>query len=129
MGSTLHPEKEIVEGEHAVARNDRCDGGGHGPERGRIDRHADLFHMVIGIAIGGTLWWWCFRREYGPNKYLPIELFGFYWHFVDIVWVFLFPMLYLISSPGGGVPRRPDGRPEAVLACRRRGAPPDRVTD
>jgi len=39
------------------------------------------------------------KKEYGPNKYLPIEFFGFYWHFVDIVWVFLFPMLYLISSP------------------------------
>lgn len=61
------------------------------------------FHMVIGITLGGIYWWLCFKREYGPNKYLPIELFGFYWHFVDIVWVFLFPMLYLISSPGGGV--------------------------
>jgi cytochrome c oxidase subunit 3 len=45
------------------------------------------------------------KRRYGPNKYLPVEFFGFYWHFVDIVWVFLFPMMYLVSHPafpGGG---------------------------
>jgi len=59
------------------------------------------FHMIIGITLGGIYWYLCWKREYGPNKYLPIELFGFYWHFVDIVWVFLFPMLYLISTPGG----------------------------
>ncbi len=59
------------------------------------------FHMIIGIALAGIFWYLCFRREYGPNKYLPVELFGFYWHFVDIVWVFLFPMLYLISTPAG----------------------------
>ena len=57
------------------------------------------FHMIIGITIGGIFWWLCFKREYGPNKYLPVEMFGFYWHFVDIVWVFLFPMLYLVSTP------------------------------
>lgn len=57
------------------------------------------FHMIIGISIGAIFWWLCFKREYGPNKYLPVEMFGFYWHFVDIVWVFLFPMLYLVSTP------------------------------
>jgi cytochrome c oxidase subunit 3 len=59
------------------------------------------FHMIIGIAIGAIFWVLCYKREYGPNKYLPVEMFGFYWHFVDIVWVFLFPMLYLVSAPGG----------------------------
>ncbi len=59
------------------------------------------FHMVIGIGIGAVFLALFLKREYGPNKYLPVEIFGFYWHFVDIVWVFLFPMLYLISSPGG----------------------------
>jgi len=53
-------------------------------------------HMVIGIGIG--IWLlvktkrgaWC--SEYHPY----IEYFGLYWHFVDIVWIFLFPLLYLI---------------------------------
>ncbi len=57
------------------------------------------FHMIIGFGIGSVFIYLCLKKEYGPNKYLPIEFFGFYWHFVDIVWVFLFPMLYLISSP------------------------------
>lgn len=58
------------------------------------------FHMIIGFGIGAVFIYLCaVKKEYGPNKYLPIEFFGFYWHFVDIVWVFLFPMLYLISSP------------------------------
>jgi cytochrome c oxidase subunit III len=34
-----------------------------------------------------------FTREY----YTPLELTGLYWHFVDLVWVFLFPLLYLID--------------------------------
>jgi cytochrome c oxidase subunit 3 len=55
------------------------------------------FHMIIGFAIGACFIYLCaIKKEYGPNKYLPIEYFGLYWHFVDIVWVFLFPMLYLI---------------------------------
>jgi cytochrome c oxidase subunit 3 len=55
------------------------------------------FHMIIGFAIGACFIYLCaVKKEYGPNKYLPIEYFGLYWHFVDIVWVFLFPMLYLI---------------------------------
>ena len=58
------------------------------------------FHMIIGVSVGLIFLYYCWKREYGPNKYLPVEMFGFYWHFVDIVWVFLFPMLYLVSAPG-----------------------------
>jgi len=55
------------------------------------------FHMIIGFGIGAVFIYLCVvKKEYGPNKYLPIEYFGLYWHFVDIVWVFLFPMLYLV---------------------------------
>jgi cytochrome c oxidase subunit III len=54
------------------------------------------FHMIIGFAIGAVYIVLCLRKKFGPNMYLPVEFFGFYWHFVDIVWVFLFPMLYLV---------------------------------
>lgn len=53
-------------------------------------------HMIIGIGIGLVLLGMVLARKFGPNRYMPIEFFGFYWHFVDIVWVFLFPLLYLI---------------------------------
>ena len=35
--------------------------------------------------------------DYGPDYYTPVEVSGLYWHFVDIVWIFLFPLLYLIG--------------------------------
>ncbi|MFP6583595.1 MAG: cytochrome c oxidase subunit 3 [Candidatus Hydrogenedentota bacterium] len=54
------------------------------------------FHMIIGFGIGAVYIVLCLMKKFGPNMYLPVEFFGFYWHFVDIVWVFLFPMLYLV---------------------------------
>jgi cytochrome c oxidase subunit 3 len=37
------------------------------------------------------------KGRYGPGYYTPVEVSGLYWHFVDIVWIFLFPLLYLIG--------------------------------
>ena len=53
-------------------------------------------HMVIGIAILAVLVWQAWRGAYTPAYYSPVELTGLYWHFVDIVWIFLFPLLYLV---------------------------------
>src|SRR5438128_2460725 len=53
-------------------------------------------HMVIGIPILLTLAVLAHRGHYGPDYHAPVELTGLYWHFVDIVWIFLFPLLYLI---------------------------------
>ena len=36
------------------------------------------------------------RNWFGPGYYTPVEMTGLYWHFVDLVWIFLFPLLYLI---------------------------------
>jgi cytochrome c oxidase subunit 3 len=55
------------------------------------------FHMVIGLAIMSVLLVMMKQGKFGSHRYMPVELFGFYWHFVDIVWVFLFPLLYLIG--------------------------------
>lgn len=54
-------------------------------------------HIVIGILVGAGFAVMSAKGAYGKNRYLPIEFFGFYWHFVDIVWVFLFPLFYLVS--------------------------------
>jgi cytochrome c oxidase subunit 3 len=57
-------------------------------------------HMIIGIAILGFM---IFRARAGAytNGHLTyVENFGLYWHFVDIIWIFLFPLLYLISRHG-----------------------------
>jgi cytochrome c oxidase subunit 3 len=53
-------------------------------------------HMVIGIAILGVLLATARRGAFSSDYFTPVEMTGLYWHFVDIVWVFLFPLLYLI---------------------------------
>jgi cytochrome c oxidase subunit III len=58
-------------------------------------------HMIIGIVI---LLWLLYKAQQGAytDGYVqPIEYFGLYWHFVDIVWIFLFPLLYLINRHPG----------------------------
>lgn len=54
-------------------------------------------HMVIGVGI--MLWMIVKvrRNEISAQYFTPIEISGLYWHFVDIVWIFLFPLLYLIG--------------------------------
>jgi cytochrome c oxidase subunit 3 len=54
-------------------------------------------HMIIGIALLGWLIWRANRGDFSAGYVAPIENFGLYWHFVDIVWLFLFPLLYLIN--------------------------------
>jgi len=55
-------------------------------------------HMIIGM---GLLLWLVLRArkgEFTPGYFAPVEVVGLYWHFVDIVWIFLFPLLYLIGG-------------------------------
>ncbi len=54
-------------------------------------------HMIIGIGLLGWLLYRAQRGEFTNGYVAPIENFGLYWHFVDIVWLFLFPLLYLIN--------------------------------
>jgi len=54
-------------------------------------------HMVIGVVLVGIITFLSWRGKYGPDYYNPIENTGLYWHFVDIVWIYLYPLLYLIS--------------------------------
>ncbi len=55
------------------------------------------FHMIIGFGILAVLMVMAKMNKFGPKRYMPILFFGLYWHFVDIVWVFLFPMFYLVT--------------------------------
>ncbi len=54
-------------------------------------------HMVIGIGLMVWLIVKAQRGRFSSEYHAPVEMAGLYWHFVDIVWVFLFPLLYLIS--------------------------------
>jgi cytochrome c oxidase subunit III len=54
-------------------------------------------HMIIGVGIMLVMLWWAWSGTITKDYYAPIEISGLYWHFVDIVWIFLFPLLYLIG--------------------------------
>ena len=54
-------------------------------------------HMIVGIALLLVLLAQARKGRYGAHYYNPVEVTGLYWHFVDIVWIFLFPLLYLIG--------------------------------
>jgi cytochrome c oxidase subunit 3 len=54
-------------------------------------------HMIIGLGIMTTMFWLSWRGTITTEYNTPIEVSGLYWHFVDIVWIFLFPLLYLIG--------------------------------
>lgn len=56
-------------------------------------------HMIIGIAVMLVLIVMARRKMFSAQWHNPVECFGLYWHFVDIVWVFLFPTLYLLRNP------------------------------
>ena len=54
-------------------------------------------HVLVGI---GLLTWILIRAKkghFGPDYFTPVELTGLYWHFVDLVWIYLFPLLYLVG--------------------------------
>ena len=54
-------------------------------------------HMVIGIGIFCFITYYAWKGKYGPEYHTPVEVAGLYWHFADIVWIYLFPLLYLID--------------------------------
>ena len=54
-------------------------------------------HMVIGFGLLSVIAWMAHKRRFTPEWYVPVEMAGLYWHFVDIVWIFLFPLLYLVD--------------------------------
>ena len=54
-------------------------------------------HMIIGVGIFSFLLYYSWKGRYTPEYHTPIEIGGLYWHFVYIVWIYLFPLLYLID--------------------------------
>jgi cytochrome c oxidase subunit III len=55
-------------------------------------------HMIIGVGILTVLVLKARRGRFSAEHHAPVEISGLYWHFVDIIWIFLFPLLYLIGG-------------------------------
>jgi cytochrome c oxidase subunit 3 len=54
------------------------------------------FHVIVGASVLAWVLKGIVKGKYGPKNYVAVELGGLYWHLVDLVWIFLFPLLYLI---------------------------------
>ena len=54
-------------------------------------------HMVVGVGILSVLVYQAHKGKFTADYMTPVDISGLYWHFVDIVWIFLFPLLYLID--------------------------------
>lgn len=80
-----------------------------------IQRHTQIFyslyfaltgmhaiHMIIGVGIFVVITWMAHKGRFTPEYHTPLEIAGLYWHFVDIVWIYLFPLLYLIDRKPTG---------------------------
>jgi cytochrome c oxidase subunit III len=81
------------------------------PEWGAGGSHVQMFfcfyffmtglhalHMIVGIGLLTVLTVMAARGRFNENYYAPLENCGLYWHFVDIIWIFLFPLLYLAGG-------------------------------
>lgn len=55
-------------------------------------------HMIIGILLISGLTVFAWKEKFSAEHYAPVEMIGLYWHFVDIVWIFIFPLLYLVGQ-------------------------------
>jgi cytochrome c oxidase subunit III len=54
-------------------------------------------HVIIGMGLILWILKRTLKKEFSPHYYTPVELVGFYWHFVDLVWIYLFPLMYLVG--------------------------------
>src|SRR5262249_35039359 len=52
-------------------------------------------HVILGIIMFAIILWLGLANKLGPQHALVVENFGLYWHFVDLVWIFLFPLIYI----------------------------------
>jgi len=90
----------LAAGEALTARS-------HDP--GNVPRNVHLFfgiyfvmtglhglHVIAGMVLIGWLFVRTLRGEFGDGYFTPVDLGGLYWHLVDLIWIFLFPLLYLI---------------------------------
>ena len=95
---------------HQEWKEHHVPGPGYEFPESRDPRHAEIFfslyfimtgihtvHLIIGIGVVGVIAFFSWKGHYPPQYHTPVENVGLYWHFVDIVWVFLYPMLYLVA--------------------------------
>ena len=115
-----HKEGEHKEGEHkegAAGDHEHHDGHDHEqvfdkhhPDPESLSRNVPIFfsiyycmtglhaiHIIAGIAALGWVYWRCLLGHWRKDYFGPVDYVGLYWHLVDLIWIYLFPLLYLID--------------------------------
>ena len=94
-----------IQHHHAPWANFHWDGAGAPPEIARLFFNMYFgmtgfhgLHVVVGMGIIGALQYLIWKDAESVRDYIPTEMIGLYWHFVDIVWIFLFPLYYLMPQ-------------------------------
>ena len=54
-------------------------------------------HMVVGVSVLTVILLQAWAGKFSADYFTPVDVAGLYWHFVDIIWIFLFPLLYLVD--------------------------------
>jgi len=54
-------------------------------------------HVTVGVGLLSVIAWMSSRLKFSADYHTPVEMTGLYWHFVDVIWIFLYPLLYLIQ--------------------------------
>ncbi len=105
-GAKFHPAVHEIEGAGGAAHAAVSDGALAAEE---MPRNANIFFSIyfgmtglhgLHVLVGMGLILWLLIRgakgAFGPQYFTPVDIVGLYWHLVDLIWIFLFPLLYLI---------------------------------
>jgi cytochrome c oxidase subunit 3 len=96
-GAAYHPSEEMLAALPPALR--------HAPPPGNLGSFFSIYFLMTGlhglhVLIGMGLYLWLIRRagrgDFGPGYYVPVDAVALYWHLVDMIWIFLFPLFYLI---------------------------------
>ncbi len=104
-----HADGEIHETHHNEHHDD-AHAMDHGPDPSKFDRDIGTFfsiyycmtglhaiHIIGGIIALAWLYWRSLAAHWRPDYFGPVDFVGLYWHLVDLIWIYLFPLLYLIE--------------------------------
>ena len=106
-------EQAAAEGEHAEGDHDlhpEMVYDFHHPDPDSLSRNVPIFfsiyycmtglhaiHIIAGIGALGWVYWRCILGHWRKDYFGPVDYVGLYWHLVDLIWIYLFPLLYLID--------------------------------
>ncbi|MBL8821567.1 MAG: cytochrome c oxidase subunit 3 family protein [Planctomycetia bacterium] len=102
-GTRYHPSEEALE--HAFSHGQEGSKFSPPPEPANVRTFFAIYfcltglhgiHVLVGIGLLAWLLIRAYRGDFSPENFTAVDFIGLYWHIVDLIWIFLFPLLYLI---------------------------------